>query len=58
MSLSRTRAHGQLTDGLWQWDTDFEIGLVNDPSWATLQAAAQAAYSANAAFDFTPWLLA
>lgn len=40
------------------WDTDYEIGLVNDPSWSTLQAAAQAAYSANAAFDFTPWLLA
>jgi mannan endo-1,4-beta-mannosidase len=40
-----------------QWDTDFEIGLVDDPSWPTLEAAAQAAYAADAAFDFTPWLL-
>ncbi|GJE87868.1 glycoside hydrolase family 5 protein [Phanerochaete sordida] len=39
------------------WDTDFEIGLVNDPSWSTLQAAAQAAGNANAAFDFSPYLL-
>ncbi|EKM60724.1 glycoside hydrolase family 5 protein [Phanerochaete carnosa HHB-10118-sp] len=39
------------------WDQDYEIGLVDDPSWSTLQAAAQAASNANAAFDFSPWLL-
>lgn len=36
---------------------DFEVGVVNEPSWDTLKAAAQAASTANAAFDFTPWLL-
>lgn len=41
----------------FQFGQDFEIGVVNDPSWDTLKAAAQAASAANATFDFTPWLL-
>ncbi|KAI0809250.1 glycoside hydrolase [Irpex lacteus] len=35
---------------------DYEIGI-GDASWSTLQAAAQAAGQANAAFDFSKWLL-
>ncbi|KAI0344085.1 glycoside hydrolase [Trametopsis cervina] len=38
------------------WGSDYEIGI-GDPSWSTLQAAAQTASSANAAFDFSAWLL-
>ncbi|PSS37153.1 hypothetical protein PHLCEN_2v1026 [Hermanssonia centrifuga] len=35
---------------------DYEIGI-GDASWGTLESAAQAALSANAAFDFTEYLL-
>ncbi|EGN98370.1 glycoside hydrolase family 5 protein [Serpula lacrymans var. lacrymans S7.3] len=37
-------------------DQDFEVGL-NDSSWSTLQAAAQAALQATAAFDYSSYLL-
>ncbi|KAI0700430.1 glycoside hydrolase family 5 protein [Cytidiella melzeri] len=36
--------------------SDYEIGI-GDASWSTLQAAAEAASNANAAFDFSEWLL-
>ncbi|KAH9839971.1 glycoside hydrolase [Rhodofomes roseus] len=36
---------------------DYEIGLVNDPSWSALQQAAKAASQATAAFDFSAYLL-
>ncbi|CCM01292.1 uncharacterized protein FIBRA_03341 [Fibroporia radiculosa] len=39
------------------WGSDYEIGLVDDPSWSTLQDVAQAALGATAAFDFSPYLL-
>jgi len=38
------------------YDTDYEIGI-NDPSWATLQAAGKHAANTTAAFDFSPYLL-
>ncbi|KAH9836566.1 uncharacterized protein C8Q71DRAFT_48031 [Rhodofomes roseus] len=40
-----------------QWDGDYEIGAVDDPSWSTLQQAARDALSAPAAFDFSAYLL-
>jgi len=39
------------------WDGDFEIGVVDDPFWSTLQQAAQNALNAPAAFDFSAYLL-
>ncbi|PCH43597.1 glycoside hydrolase family 5 protein [Wolfiporia cocos MD-104 SS10] len=36
---------------------DYEIGLVDDPSWSTLKQVAQDALSATAAFDFSAYLL-
>lgn len=39
------------------WGSDYEIGLSGDPSWSTLQQAAQAASNAQAAFDFSAYLL-
>lgn len=39
------------------YSTDYEIGLVNDASWSTLKSAAQAALQAEAAFDFSAYLL-
>ncbi|KAH9921423.1 glycoside hydrolase superfamily [Fomitopsis serialis] len=39
------------------WDGDSEIGVVDDPSWTTLQQAAQDALNAPAAFDFSAYLL-
>ena len=45
-----------IVEGCNQWGQDYEIGI-GDPSWSTLQTAAQAAANANAVFDFTKWLL-
>jgi len=39
------------------WGGDYEIGLVDDPSWSTLQQTAQAALHAEAAFDFSAYIL-
>ncbi|PCH33257.1 glycoside hydrolase family 5 protein [Wolfiporia cocos MD-104 SS10] len=39
------------------WDNDYEIGIVDDPSWSTLKQAAQDALDAPAAFDFSEYLL-
>lgn len=39
------------------WGTDYEIGVVDDPSWSTLKQAAQDALNAEAAFDFSAYLL-
>ncbi|TFY64043.1 hypothetical protein EVJ58_g2876 [Rhodofomes roseus] len=36
---------------------DYEIGVVDDPSWSTLQQAAKAAAQATAAFEFSAYLL-
>lgn len=40
-----------------QWGGDFEVGIVDDPSWSTLKEAALGALSAPAAFDFSEYLL-
>jgi len=41
---------------LLKYSYDFEVG-VGDASWDTLKAAALAATSATAAFDFSAYLL-
>ena len=58
MLCLRVRVYGadRVSCGFGQYGNDYEIGI-GDASWSTLQTAAKAAYSTNAAFDFSAYLL-